>query len=463
MRKLKIVVIGAGSASFGQSSVTDIVSAQEFKEFNLELVLVDTDEESLKRMEKLANLLKEYFKSNAKISSQIDRKIALIDANYVIVSVANRRWDLWQKDFYIPAAYGFKHVFGENGGPGAAFHTLRSLHLMIPIAKDMERICPNALLINFTNPESRMCLGISKLTKIKTIGLCHGPFRTLGRISEILKKPEDEIDLTVGGINHFHWALDIKDRITGEDLYPIIKKKINEFNWQGDTLTPLLYKVFGLIPYPAPSHPGEYFNFTYSIAGPKFIDWGIGSISHSLSAKSSDLDYFVEGKSARPSYELWSYNQGERVRRVLSGELSLLTEKDLLHNLSFIDKSGELAIPIITDIECEKNKKEMAANLLNKGNAVSNLPEDAIVEVPIQVNSNGIQPVKVGALPEAIAGICNLQISIQNLLVKAYQENSKELLLQALLIDPIVDDFERCKKMMETMLKVQVEFLPILE
>ncbi|MHB8278402.1 MAG: family 4 glycosyl hydrolase [Candidatus Humimicrobiaceae bacterium] len=92
--------------------------------------------------------------------------------------MAEKRFDLWGKDYYIPAAFGFRHIFGENGGPGAAFHALRSLNLMMPICKDIEKICPKALLINFTNPESRVCLGISKITKVKNVGLCHGPVQT---------------------------------------------------------------------------------------------------------------------------------------------------------------------------------------------------------------------------------------------------------------------------------------------
>ena len=160
-------------------------------------------------------------------------------AKYVITSVAKRRYELWQKDYYIPAAYGFKNVGGENGGPGGAFHTLRSLNLMIPICRDMEKLCPDALLINFTNPESRVCLGASMLTGIRNVGLCHGPMITLYAIGKILDMPTDDIDMTAAGLNHFHWVLKVTSKKNGKDLYPELDKKIDSFNWDQNRFTPI--------------------------------------------------------------------------------------------------------------------------------------------------------------------------------------------------------------------------------
>jgi alpha-galactosidase len=411
---------------------------------------------------KLSNLIKDHYKSRARINATNDRTHALPGANYVIVSVASNRWDLWEKDYYIPASYGFNQVFGENGGPGGAFHTLRSLNIMIPIAKDVEKYCANALLLNFTNPESRVCLGISKLTNVRAVGLCHGPVETLNIISEILKKPANEIQLTVGGLNHFHWALEIKDKKTGKNLYPDIDKSIESFNWQADNLTLELYKLFGLITYPAPSHPGEYLGFAHSTAGPHFVYWGIGKVSRGLNTKESDLNFVYEWQNNRPSYELWSMGQVDRIEKVIEGK-NLLTDKDPMFDSTLIDPTIEIAVPIICDIEFNRDRMEISANVVNNNFAVSNLPKDAIVEVPILVNSNGIEPVKVGPLPEAIKGLCEIQISIQNLIVDAYKEKSKKFLLQALIIDPIVDNLKRAKEMMDTMLRIEKEFLPELE
>jgi alpha-galactosidase len=462
-KNIKVVVIGAGSADFGQGAVADWLTAIELKDFDIKMVLVDIDKDALDRMFEFSKVLKDYYKSNMTIEATMDRAEALPGADYVITAVSRRRWDLWQKDFFIPAVFGFRQVFGENGGPGGCFHTLRSLNLMIPIAKDMEKYCPDAFLLNYTNPESRVCLAVSKLTKIRNVGLCHGPLETLEILSQILDIPEENIDMTIGGINHFHWVLKISNKKDGKDLYPVLDEKLKTYKWDpADPLSSVLYKIFGLFPFPAPSHPDEYMNFAKDIGGPNFLYWGIGSISRKLSAKVEELDYVIEGISNRPSYELWSNNQVERIKKALKGEIPL-SDKDLLLKKDLTEPSREIAIPIICGIEFNLNNREIGANVLNKEYAISNLREDAVVEIPIRVNAEGIHPEKVGPLPSAIAGLCSIQTYIQDLLVEAYDKKSKNALLQAILIDPFVDDIERAKKMMETMLKVEEEYLPELK
>jgi alpha-galactosidase len=462
MKKLKIVVIGAGSAGFGPGTLADILSPPEMKEFDLTVVLVDIDEAALQRMHRLGALIREHHRSRARLEAVSDRKEALKGADYVITSVAQKRWELWEKDFYVPQAYGFRQVFGETAGPGAAFHTLRSLRLMIPICRDMEKLCPEALLLNYTNPESRVCLGVSKLTRIRNVGLCHGPLETLARIAQILDKPAEEMELTVGGLNHFHLALQLTDRKSGKDLYPELRRRMESFDWGFDRLTPAYYRIFGYLLYPDPSHPGEYLHFAPELAGPQLLLWGIGGVSMKLSAKSSELEYYTGGAPGRPSYSLWSQDLASRIDGVLKGEVPL-TAKDTLTKQSFADPTWEIAVPIILDIELDRKRREISANVLNRGFAIENLPEDAVVEVPIRVDSGGVSPVKVGALPEAHAGLCRLQIAIQNLLVEAYREKSRKLLLQALVIDPVVDDVARAEAMMEKMLQIQADYLPELK
>jgi len=452
MRKLKIVVIGAGSATFGRGTIADIMASEELKEFELTISLVDIDKVALNRMYRFANILKEHYNANCKIEATTNREEALPGANYVITSVAKERWRLWEKDFYIPISYGFRHIYGENGGPGAAFHTLRSLHLMIPIAKDMEKLCPDALLINFTNPESRVCLGVTKLTRIRTVGLCHGAFETLGKISQILEKPKEDIEITIGGINHFHWVLKMRSRSNGKDLYPEFHQRMRQSNWGLDSLTRGMFKLFGLFTYPAASHIGEYVSFAYEISGPVFLGWGTGEVSQKIGAKASEHIYTVEGKPGQLSYHLWSGEQPRKIQQIVEGKEPLTEE--------FTQPSAELAIPIICDIELNRKKRELSVNVPNDNLAVSNLPKDAIVEVPAQVDAEGIHPIKVGPLPEVLAAICRRQISIQNLLVEAYHKRSKKLLLHALILEPVVDSVDRAEKMMEHLLKLEADYLP---
>jgi len=424
---VKVVLVGAGSASFGRGAVADLLASEELEQLGLEVVLVDVDEEALGRMFKFAELVRKHYGRSARIRATADRREALPGAKYVITAVARDRYKLWEQEFLIPFAYGFRQVYGENGGPGAAFHTLRSLHLMVPIARDMEELCPDALLINYSNPESRVCLGVSKLTRVKVVGLCHGAFDTLREVARILGRSKEEIEITIGGINHFHWVLEIWDRNTGEDLYPLFRRRMAESDWGLDGLTWKLYHTFGLFPFPAESHTGEYVGFGYDVTGPYWLSW-----SH---------------EAAR-----WKDEEVERIRRVAKGEEPLTED--------MAKPTEELAVPIICDIELDRGKRELSVNVPNEGPAVENLPEDAIVEVPAVVDRQGVHPVKVGALPEAIAAMCRLQISIQKLLVDAYRERSKELLLQALALDPTVDSIDRARAFMEEMLAREKEYLP---
>lgn len=478
-KKLQIAVFGAGSATFGRGTIVDLVIEKGLTHFDVTVYLVDLDLEALERMTKFACLVKDYYSAdNISFKATDTREEALTGTDYVISSVAKNRWDFWEKDFYIPAAYGFPQVIGENGGPGAAFHTLRTLHTMMPIVEDIERYCPDALLINFSNPESRICLGVNRLTDIRSVGLCHGPMVTRDKVAEILDRQAEELDVEVGGINHFHWVLHIKDSNTGKNLMPEFREEMKNSNHNLNPLTRKLYDLFGLFTYPAPSHPGEYLSFAHEITGPKLIDWGLGKVSKKLGAEASESIYFREGQPNQINYQLWSEEQAKEIQEVVEEDnpLSSLNRKEELRKASsahdasipisredLVKPTIELAIPIICDIELDRGRKEISGNVPNEGNSVSNLPGDAIVEVPLQIDSNGIEPVDVGPLPEAIAGTCNLQISIQNLLIKAYQEKSKNLLLQALVIDPIVDDVSQAEKMMEKMLQVESDYLPDLE
>ncbi len=274
MKQVKVVLVGAGSLTFGRGTIADLLASEELNtDAELTIVLVDIDEVALDRMYRFAQVLKEHYGATARIEATVDRREALPDADYVITAVARKRLELWQQDFHVPLSYGFRHIYGENGGPGATFHTLRSIHRTMPIIRDVEQLCPEALVLNFTNPESRVCLAISQLTKVRAVGLCDGPIATLRKVGEVLDKPVDEVELTCGGINHFHWVLAIKDARDGTDLLPTFRKRMKEQQWGLGPLARYLYDTFGLLTYPSESHPGEYIGFAYDLAGPRFENY----------------------------------------------------------------------------------------------------------------------------------------------------------------------------------------------
>jgi alpha-galactosidase len=406
--------------------MADVMLCEALDSPDCSLVLVDSDAESLKRAHRIADLIREHRGSRIEIHKTVDRGDALPGADFVILSVARKRYELWEQDFRVPLAFGFKHVLGENGGPGALFHTLRNYQIVMPICRDIEKNCPDAPVLNFTNPESRIVMAIKHLTGLDAVGLCHGVPSTRYEIARILNRSLDELDIVTGGLNHFFWVLDIRDGGTGEDLYPLLRERGME---SSPPLASKMLRTFNYYTFPSDDHIGEYLSFA-SLNEPHL--WPYGREKREV----------VPGE---PRTGDWrdAYISGERP-----------VDEDL------IKPSGEAAIQIISDIINDADGWQPAVNVPNDGRYIENLPGDAIVEVPATVNARGIHPQTVGTLPEPLAALCRIQVSIQQLIVEAYRHRSRNLLLQALLLDPVVDDIERAERMLDYMLDLQREYLP---
>ncbi len=228
MASASIVLIGAGSASFGRGTVADVMANDDLRQRNVTLWLVDTDKAALDKATALAEKIRAYRQASVTIRATTDRCEALSGADFVITSVAVQRMALWEQDFRVPLSCGFKHCLGENGGPGALFHALRNYELILPICRDIERLCPNALVLNFTNPESRILMAMCHLTRVRAIGLCHGVLMARNDASRLLGRPLADLEIVTGGLNHFFWILHIRDKATGEDLYPQLRQKVQE-------------------------------------------------------------------------------------------------------------------------------------------------------------------------------------------------------------------------------------------
>jgi alpha-galactosidase len=426
----KVVLIGAGSTSFGAGTINSLMAARELQErTRLTVTLVDIDEAALDRMTRYARAIGAFRDADVRLEATTDRLEALPGADFVVTAVSVRRYEFWRQDFLVPLAYGFRHPYGECGGPGAAFHTLRSLHLLVPIARDMERLCPDAWLLNFTNPENRVCLGVRRLTGIRAAGLCHGFHSTYALVGRVLGRAPESLDLDLAGLNHFHWVVGIRDRQAAEDLLPEFDRGMAEAA-DIPPLTRYLYERFGRLPFPSDDHIGEFVRFGYEFLGPHYLS-------------------FEARVLAGAAYE---NSPAEAVTSVADGTRPV-TE-------ALAVPSGELAVPIIADMVLNTGGRRESVNVPNAGFAVPNLPEDAVVEVPATVDADGIHPASVAALPEAVAALCRLQVSIQELLVEAYSSGSKDVLLQALLLEPVVDDTRKARGMMGELLRLQAECLP---
>lgn len=432
---MKIVLIGAASKSFGLGQIVDILMCHELRGRDVTLSLVDENEPALELMTKFAHRVKDYTGSDITIESVTDRRSALPEAKYIIVAVARRRYELWEQDFRIPLSYGFNHVLGENGGPGALFHALRSFELIIPICRDVEELCPGALLLNFTNPEARVLHAIRHLTNVKAVGICHGVFSALKKISEYLKKPCEDLDIVSAGMNHFYCILEAKDKITGKNLLPeLLKKAIND---PSEHISPLFKKfaeIFDVFVFPSEDHIGEYVSFGSEFAGCK---WKYGREKRKVTLNDE------------PSCSI--------IEKYVKGECPA-DDPDILR-----PSGGEITVPVICDIELDRGTLRPAVNVLNTEGYIENLPRDIVVEVPGRVDAKGIHPLSVGSIPEAFAAMLRPHFTIHGLLTEAFRVRSKKLLLQALLLDPNVNSINNAEKMLDEMLELQSNFLPSFE
>jgi alpha-galactosidase/6-phospho-beta-glucosidase family protein len=351
---------------------------------------------------KLAKLLNSKTGAGLLIEQTTDRRAALDGAGFVVNATAIDRNRLWKLDFDIPRKYGIRHTLGENGGPGGLFFTLRTLPLIFDLAREMQELCPKALFLNFSNPESRIILALGKYSPIRALGLCHGIFMGQGDVARILSLPAQQVDVWGAGINHFQCLLQIRNRATGEDLYPLLRAKEQAYNPSFAPLTRQLFRAFGYWMTCSDEHFGEYLAYGWE-GGEEGYDFAADERERAEFANA--LDQVLAG-APLPSH--WLTPSGERAAAAISA---------FVHNQKRVLESGVV---------------------FNRG-VVPNLPPEAAVEVPVVADAAGIHPVSLGPLPDQIAKLLGTQVSVQQLAVEAAVRASKEIALQALLIDPVVN------------------------
>jgi alpha-galactosidase len=417
----KIVVIGASSMSFGLSMFRDAFSSGELS--GSTLMLVSQHADKLARTAELARLLNEKTGAGLRIEHTTDRRAALDGAGFVVNSTAIDRNRLWKLDFQVPKKYGIRHTLGENGGPGALFFTLRTIPLIFDFVRDMEDVCPNAFFINFSNPESRVMLALSKYSGIRGVGLCHGIFLSQNDIARILGIPKERVEVWGAGFNHLQCLLHIRDRDTGEDLYPLLREREKAFDLSFAPLSRRLFRSFGYWLGCGDSHVGEFLAYGWE-GGESGYDFAHDEQDRVKFAKT--VDDVLTG--AMPIPQNWLTPSGERAVAVIGG---------ILHNRKRFIESG---------IVC------------NQG-TIPNLPAETAVEVPLLVDAAGAHPVSLGPLPDPIAKLHLVQANVQQLAVDAAVYASKELALQALLIDPVVNSASAAEKILEELWEVNRPYI----
>lgn len=460
IKRKKIVVIGAGSASFGLETLTGIMKTKTCN--GMELALVDINLDGLNMIKKLADLLNKKWNSNMKVSSTDNRKNVLPNADYVIISFAFDREKLWKKDREIALNYNIYH-HAECGGPGGFIHLARNMSVMMPILEDIKKFCPNAFILCYTNPMHKLCTVINKLCNNKFTGISHADgigyfiLTTIFSKEYDIKLREDPgflweekaityfekmgdigkslFEYKAAGMNHFTWMLDIREKGTGKDLYGLLRKKVEngELPNTFEPLTQELIKIFNYVPVESDNHIVEY----------------LPNSSNSPTGMVKKYDI-----------QLYDFNWSNRVRKLMWKNIELMVQgkKDIewLKN-----ERSEKAEIVIKAMETNTDSYECCVNIPNKG-CIANLPENCIVQVPGIINSNGVTGLAMGDLPKPIASLVSRAILLNEMSVEAVITGNIKKVYQLFTIDPICSnlDLNTIKKMADDYINTYLKYLP---
>ena len=454
-----ITVIGAGSASFGENTLSALLRSKKLKGSTLRLV--DRNAQSLDIVHRLANRLNKEWNSSFNITAHTNHKDALDGTDFVVSAIeVGPREELWKADFDIPIKYGVRQPYAENGGPGGFAHTARNAMPVLSIVRDMEQACPDAWFINFTNPMVRICDLVNRHSKIKAVGLCHQIFIGYCFVGMVLAEElgievpkgitgmqadmvehdlRDHVvhqtlplvDLRAAGTNHFTWILSLRDKRTGEDLYPRFRERFKAYDPAFEPLTREVFNAFELFPVPGDTHLCEYLPW---LSDPVTKPWEKFNI------------------------RLYDWDERATLRDVSLDRLNDMADGTVAID-GLLNTDSEGALEMIENIAYAGSHYHLAANLPNVGQ-IANLPLGSTVETPVHVDGAGIHPVHVGALPEAVAELCRRELMVAQLSVDAAVEGSYEKALQCLLLDPVITDMHVAKTTLDDYLMAYKDHLP---
>lgn len=450
-RSVKIVVVGAGSITFGENTLAALTSSPGLR--GGQLVLVDTNEEALRLVHGLAERLNAEWDAQWTVTSHLDHEAALPNADFVVCSIeVGTREQLWRSDFEIPLRHGVRQPYAENGGPGGLAHAARNIWPILWIVRAMERMCPDAWFINDTNPMIRICDAVTRHSRIRCVGLCHqiyigytmagialardlgievppgitGMHFDLAQIpfrGKVKRQVVPLLDIRAAGLNHFSWALSVHHQRTGEDLYPLLRQRFLELPSSFEPLTRRRLEVFGHFPISSDTHVFEYLPWVSDPYTQPWEKYGI-HLFH---------------------WDLWAAVRQFSIDRLREMAQGLMTVRGLEEN----DSEG--AKEIIEGIVTATRHVHLAANLPNQGQ-ISNLPRGAIVETPVLVDGAGIHPVFVGELPPPIAELCRRELASVQLALDAAVFGDRQKALHALLLDPTIGDIDVAARILDDFL-----------
>jgi len=400
----KIAFIGAGSTIFAKNVLGDCLMVPAVNGF--EFALYDIDPKRLKESKDMLEHLKNRYNDTVSIRAYDDRKEALAGAKYVINAIQGGGYKPGTViDFEIPKKYGLKQTIADTVGIGGIFRALRTIPVLLDMAKDIESAAPDAWLLNYTNPMASLTGALLRYTDVKTVGLCHSVQVCTKDLFKSLGMKHERIEEKIAGINHMAWLLEVKQ--DGRDLYPEIKKRAKEKQKtkHGDMVRFELMDKFGYYVTESSEHNAEYHPYFIKSRYPELIE-----------ELNIPIDEYL--RRCEKQIQNWEKMRGE-----------IVGNRHLTH-----ERSNEYGSRIIEAMETGQ-PFTFGGNVLNKG-LITNLPEKAVVEVTCVAERNRITPCYAGELPEQLAALNRTNINTQLLTIEAATTKRKEHIYHAALLDP---------------------------
>ena len=439
----KITFIGAGSTIFLRHLLGDALLMPSLS--NAEIALMDIDEQRLAESELVARRVVETLKAGASVTATTSRREALDGADFVIVSVQIGGYKpCTVTDFEIPKKYGLRQTIADTLGIGGIMRGLRTVPFLWDLCADMEELCPDAVMLQYVNPMAINCWAIrERFPNIRIVGLCHSVPNTLFELTHDLDIPMADVRYRVAGINHVAFFLNFEQRVEDgwRDLYPELRRQYAEGLIPKEN--PVRPRCPNLVRYEMMNQLGYFLTESsehFAEYCPWFIKDGREDLIESYGIPLDEYPTRCEEQIAEWQDHFARLKGGEAMEIGSSNEYAAVIMNAMV--------TGEAAT--------------IYGNVTN-GGAISNLPSDCIVEVPCMVDSNGIQPTGIGALPTQLAVMMKTNINVQELTVAALIEENREHIFHAAMFDPHTAaelDVRQIRAMTEEMLAAHRDWLP---
>lgn len=434
----RIAFIGAGSLGFTRGLVRDILTFPLLKDSTL--VLMDVDKERLEFARKACQTIIDRGNYPAKIICTMDRAEALKGADAVLCTILAGGVDVWQHDILIPKKYGIDMNVGDTRSVSGVFRALRTIPVMVSIAKDMEKHCPNAILLNYTNPMAMLCRAMQKTTSIKLTGLCHSVQGTASMLAKWIGAQDQDVTYVCAGINHQAFYLEYK--VKGKDAYPALRKAVARKDiYVQEMVRNEMFMHLGYYVTESSGHNSEY-NWWFR-KRPDLIKKYCG---------------LVKGSRWNPGQYAYILGEYRKTAKTWKKNIKDWFAKGAPLNL---ERGQEYAAYII-NAYMGGELFHFNGNVPNAG-LIDNLPTDVCVEVPVVASRRGFESVHVGTLPPQLAAMNNLSVAVEEMAVEAALTGDPTMVFHAVAYDPLsaaVLSLAEIKKMVNEMLKKNKPHLP---